>query len=321
MYKRILVTGSSGVLGSALKEIGHEYPQCQLVFTTRKECDLRDLAASLEFARKIGPDAILHLAAVSGGVALSMKYPATVLRDNVLMSINMLEIARILKTGKLVMTLSSGMYSEDVPLPIKEEYIHRGPAHGSNYSYAYAKRLIEPAIRAYREEFGIGAVGVVPNGIFGENDNFDMETASMPAALIRRFYELRDGGGAIAVWGDGAPLRELTYSKDMARAVMWCLFHYDSPEILNIGTTEEYSVREIAFMIADELGIDRNRIAFDAAKPNGVLRKSTDNSKFVRLSRFQYTSLRVGLSNTINWLKANYEAAVQKSYNPARPAL
>jgi len=318
MYKRILVTGSSGLLGTALKSTRNEYPECEMIFSTRTHCDLRDPSSCINYVKQVDPDAILHLATVRGGVGLSMKYPATVLRDNVLMIMNILEAARVVGVQKLAMALSSGMYPANAPIPIKEEYIHDGPAHDSNYSYAYAKRLIEPAIKAYRLEYRMNLIGLVPNGIFGENDNFDLETATMPAALMRRFYESRNAGREIVVWGNGSPLRELTYSGDMARAFMWCLFHYDAPNILNVGTTEEHSVRDIAFMIADELGIARHRIVFDASKPSGILRKSTDNSRFVKLSGFQFTPFVIGLRRTLRWLEENYEIAVKRSYHPAR---
>jgi GDP-L-fucose synthase len=225
----------------------------------------------------------------------------------------MLEVTRQLKVQKLVLTLSSGMYPADAPIPIKEDYIHSGPAHESNYSYAYAKRLVEPAIRAYRTEFGLNVIGLVPNGIFGENDNFDPDSATFIAALTRRFYENRDNDREIVVWGDGSPLREVTYSKDMARAFLWCLFHYDSPEILNVGTTEEHSIKEIAFMIADLIGIDKNRIVFDVSKPTGVFRRSTDNSRFVQLSHFRHSPIREGIENTLSWLGSNYETLLVKN--------
>ena len=306
MYKRVLVTGSSGVLGSAFQAVEGEYPDCEFFFDRSNDCDLTDLAATIEHVKTLGPDAIIHLAAVSGGVVLSRNYPATLLRDNVLMTLNILEAARILQIKKLVLTLSSGMYPPDSPNPIKEEYIHAGPAHESNYSYSYAKRLMEPAMRAYRTEYGLNVIGLVPNGIFGPNDKYDDESATFIAALSRRFYENRENNSQIAVWGDGSPLRELTYSGDLARAFMWCLFHYDSPEILNVGTTEEHSIKDIAFMIADESGIDRSRIVFDVSKPSGVFRKSTDNTNFIKLSNFRYTPFLEGLKHTLKWLHENY---------------
>ncbi|MBI2187963.1 MAG: NAD-dependent epimerase/dehydratase family protein [Acidobacteria bacterium] len=309
MYKRILVTGSSGVLGAAVRAVSAEYAQSEFVFFTSRDCDLRDPAATLRAFREVRPDAVLHLAAVSGGVTLTRERPATVLRDNLLMTLSVLEAARLVPVRKTVMTLSTGMYPPDAALPLKEASVHAGPAHESNYSYAYAKRLIEPAIRAYRQEFGENVIGLVPNGIFGEHDKFFSPAATFLASLIRRFCEHRDDTEPIVVWGDGSPLREMTYGKDMARAFLWCLFNYDDAQILNVGTPEERTIGEMALMIADLLGIARSRVMFDPAKPGGVFRKTTDQSRFLALSGFQFTPLREGLRLTLDWFMAQYGAA------------
>jgi len=300
-YKRILVTGSSAVLGTALRWISEQYPGRNFRFLTSRDCDLTEKDATFKCIESFQPDAIIHLAALSGGISLSMNHPATILRENVSMNLNVLEAARAFKVAKIVMTLSTGMYPADAPNPLREEYIHNGYPHESNYGYAFAKRLVDPAIRAYRTEYGMNVIGLIPNGIFGENDNFNHEDASMLPALIRRFYENRSGASKITVWGDGSPLREYTYARDLARAYMWCLDNYDCQQVLNIGSTEEHSIKEIAFMVADSIGINSNRIEFDLAKPAGIFKKSTDNSRFVNLSCFTYTPFRTGLEYTIRW--------------------
>ena len=307
MYKKILVTGGTGLLGSAIKAISSEYPQSEFVFFGSKDCNLTKLDETLEFVGKHKPDAIIHTAALAGGVQYSTKYPAKLLRDNILLNFNVLEVARFHSVKKTIMTLSTGMYPVNVPNPIKEEYIHDGPPHESNYGYSFAKRLIDPSIKAYRTEYKMNVIGLVSNGIFGENGNFKTEESVMVAALIRRFYENRNSNEEIVIWGDGSPLREYTYSNDMARAFMWCLDHYDDAQILHVGSTEEHSVKETAYMIAEIMDIDPNRIVFDASKPAGILKKSTDNSRFVKLSGFQYTPFRLGLEHTIKWFYENYD--------------
>jgi GDP-L-fucose synthase len=306
MYKKILVTGGSGLLGTAVKAISANYPDRTFVFFGSKDCDLTRQADTLRFVEKHQPDAILHLAAVSGGIQFSTQFPATLLRDNVLMNLNVLEAARQLGVKKTVMTLSTGMYPPNAPNPLREEYLHDGYPHESNYSYSFAKRLIDPSIKAYRAEYGLSAIGLISNGIFGENGNFKPAESVMVAALIRRFYEERQTAEPIVIWGDGSPLREYTYSQDMARAFMWCLDHYDAAQVLHIGSTEEHSVKETAYMIAEMLGIDPGRLVFDVSKPAGIFRKSTDNSRFVKLSGFDYTPFRIGLERTIRWFEANY---------------
>ena len=301
MYTKILITGGTAVAGSAFRLIQSDYPRSEFIIIGSKDCDLTDKYKVLEFIQRCNPDAIIHLAAVSGGIGLSLKYPATILRDNVMMNFNILEAARMFKVKKIVMTLSSGMYPVNAANPIKEEYIHDGYPHGSNYSYAFAKRLVDPAIKAYRAEYDLHAIGLVPNGIFGENDNFNYDDAPMVPSLIRRFYENREGRSKIIIWGDGSPLREYTYSRDIAQAYMWCLLNYDKEEILNVGNTEENSVKDIAYMIAEIMEIDKSRIEFDTTKPKGIFKKSTDNSKFSSISNFKYTPFKVGLEHTIKW--------------------
>lgn len=307
MYKKILVTGGTGLLGTGIKAIASEYPRTEFVCIGSKDCNLTKLDETLAFVSKYEPDTIIHAAALSGGIQYSKKYPATLLRDNVLMNLSVMESARLLGVRKTIMTLSTGMYAPEAPNPIKEEYIHDGAPHESNYSYAFAKRLIDPSIRAYRTEYGLNVIGLISNGIFGENGNFRHEESVMVAALVRRFYEQRNSSEPIVIWGDGSSLREYTYSKDMARAFMWCLDHYDDPQSLHVGSTEEHSVKETAYMIADIIGIDPGRIVFDTAKPAGIFKKSTDNSRFIKLSGFSYTPFRVGLEHTIKWFCENYD--------------
>ena len=306
-FNKIVVTGSSAVAGSAVKVVSGEYPNSKFVFLTSRDCDLTDQRQVNAYFDAARPDAIIHLAAVSGGIGLSLKHQAGMLRDNLFMNFNVLEAARLYGVKKLVMTLTTGMYPPDAPLPLKEEYIHQGEPHGSNYGSSFAKRMVEPAVRAYREEYGLNVIGLVPNGIFGENDNFNFDDAPMLPSLIRRFYENRNNDEKLVIWGDGTPLREYTYSHDVARSFLWCLHNYDDAQILNTGTTEELSIKEIALMVAGHLNIDSARLEFDLTKPNGVHKKSVDNSRYVTLSGFKYTPFAVSLEKTINWFVDAYE--------------
>lgn len=307
-YNKVLVTGSTAVLGSAVRRLSAQYPDTEFVFANSKSCNLCDLEDTRRYFCEVAPDAIMHIAAVSGGIGLSMSHHASMLRDNTLMTFAVLEAARACKAKKIIMTLTTGMYPVNAPLPLREEYIHDGYPHDSNYGSSFAKRLVDPAIRAYREEYGMSVIGLVPSGIFGEYDNFDFKHATMLASLIRRFYENRNSTDPITVWGDGTPLREYTYAEDLARIYFWALEQYDSPQILNIGTTEEHSVKDIACMVAEELGIDTSRLFFDTTKPAGIFRKNVDNSKLIELTGFQYTPFRDGLRKTIGWFCETYPA-------------
>ena len=304
---KILVTGSSGVAGSGLRRIRGEYPQHRFIFTTSRDIDLLDWGQLAAFMERERPEGIMHLAAVSGGIGLSIKHPAGMLRDNVRMTFNVLEAARQYGVAKTVMTMTTGMYPVDAPLPLNEDSIHNGPPHWSNYGSSYAKRLIDPAVRAYREEYGLNVIGLIPNGIFGEDDNFNLEDAPMLPALIRRCWENRDTTAPIVVWGDGTPLREYTYSHDVARTFMWALANYNEGGPLNLGSSEELSIGDIAMMVLEIMGIDKGRLAFDTSKPNGIHRKGIDNSRFLALSGHRYTPFREGLERTIRWFCDTYQ--------------
>jgi GDP-L-fucose synthase len=300
-FQRIMVTGGGGVAGHGVRRIQKDYPKSEFFFPNSKECDLTSWVETKKYVDGLKPDAIVHLAAKSGGIGLSMNYPATLLRDNVLMMVHVLEAARLQKVKKVILTLSAGMYPVSAPLPLKEEDLHEGRPHPTVNTYAFAKRLVEPAVWSYRKEYGMNVIGLVPNGIFGPGDNFNAEGAAMVPTLIRRFYENREGSAPINVWGDGTPLREYTFATDLARAFMWCLENYDDEQILNVGNTEENSIRQIATWIAEDLGIDTKRLFWDTTKPNGVMRKSTDNSKFIKISKFKYSPFRQALTETVNW--------------------
>lgn len=319
--QRILVTGSSGVLGAGLRAIAPRYPQHEFLFTTSRDCDLRDLPATRSFVQGLRPDAILHLAAISGGIGLSLGHPASMLRDITLMTLSVLEAARTCPVAKTIMTLTAGMYPKDAPLPLNEDSIHAGPPHDSNYGSSFAKRLIDPAIRAYREEFGLHAVGLIPGGIFGEHDNFSAHAVMLPV-LIRRFVENRSGHGEIIVWGDGTPLRQYTYAQDLAHVYLWALEHYDSAQSLNIGTTEEYTVKEIAGMVAAVLDIDPGRIRFDPSQPSGASRRSTDTTRLQALHSFRYTPFREALHRVTLWFAETYDRdpGTLRLHDKVRPA-
>ena len=300
MYEKILVTGGTGLIGQAVGSIQSQYPESEFIFWGSRDCDLTKEEESLECVRAIKPDAIIHLAAIVLGIGTRTMYPVTILRKSLAMNFNILEAARLSDVKKVVMTLSSGMYPNKAPLPYREEYIHDGAPDGHNYGYIHSKRFVEPMVKAYRKEFGLHVIGLVPNWLFGENDNYSEDAGVLPA-LIRRFCDNRNTDDEIVVWGDGSPLREYTHCEDVARSYLWCLENYDSEQILNIGTIEENSVKDMAFMIADFLGIDKRRIVFDTSKPKGALKKSTDNSRFVDLSNFTYMPFKAGLERTLKW--------------------
>lgn len=308
MYQRILVTGGSAVAGYGLQSVvkNNEYPGREFLFPASKELNLLDFASAMAYVENFRPDAIIHFAAISGGIQLTIDHPASVMRDNVLMNFNIIEAARLSKTSKLLMTLSGGMYPLKAQIPIKEESIHEGYPHESNYGYAFAKRLIDPMIKAYRKEYGMDVVGIVPDALLGPRSNFNPNASTAIPALIRRFYENLEGNVPLVVWGDGSPLRQVTFSEDIGRIAVWCVDNYSDQQILNVGTAEEISIKDAAYTIAECMDIDKARITFDFSKPAGQYRKTMDNSRFVSLSRFTYTPIREAIRKTVEYFIAHY---------------
>lgn len=308
-YRRILVTGANGVLGAGFEALAPSLPERELRFVSRKDVDLRDPVATLALVRDAKPDAILHLAAISGGIELARRYPARILRDNVAMTFSVLDAAVAAKVPKTVMTLSSGMYPASAPQPNAEAQIHDGRPHDSAYSYAMAKRLIEPAVRAYRQEHGIDAIGLVPSGIFGENDNYNPDDCTWIAGLVRRFGEWTPAQGDIAIWGDGAPVREITDARDMARAYLWALDNYSEAEPLNVGCGQGHTIREVAFLLAEIAAVPVERVKFDPMRARGIDKRVTDNSRLRALSGIEFTPLRASLARVLDWYRRTHALA------------
>jgi len=314
---KILVTGSSGVAAKGLFEIQDEFDH-QFIFSNSQMCDLRNADEVNNYFDQIRPDGVINFAAVSGGIGLSGSRNASMFRDNILINVNVFEAARKYKVKKLVACLTTGMYPPEAPLPLSEYSIHNGEPHSSNYGSSFAKRMIEPMIRGYREEYGLDCVGLIPNGIFGPHDNFHPEHAPMLPAQMLNVFNASMSGEDVVVWGDGKPLREYTFSHDIARAFVWALETYSDSEVLNCGTDEELEIGEIVGKITDYFNVSRNRIVFDTTKPNGIFKKSVNNSKFLNLTNFKYTSFSQGLSLTCDWLEKNINGPAFRRYEKTK---
>lgn len=302
--RRVLVTGGYGLLGHGLQAVAHEYPHLTFEFVRRGAFDLTDSAEVQYMLGLCRPDVVIHTAAVSGGGTFSASHPATVLHENVLMDLNLLQY--VPPSCKLVLSLSIGMYPASSVPPYRETDLHAGPPTEAAYSYAYAKRLIDPAIRAYRHERGSHAIGLVPTGMLGEHANFTRAGATMVCALIRRCYEARRGTDPVVVWGDGTPCRVHTDSQDMARAYVWALEHYDDVDLLNVGTDETHSVRAIATWVAEALDIDPHRLVFDGTPSCGLPVQQADMSRFRARCAMTFRPFRETLLRTIQWFCAHY---------------
>lgn len=305
---KILVTGGSAVAGDGLKSVVKkgEYPNHEFIFPSSKELNLLDFESTKNFVSDWKPDAIIHFAAISGGIQLTLNHPASVMRDNIMMNYNVVESARLANKPKIMFTLSAACYPLKTHIPMKEKDFHEGFPHEANYSYAFSKRLIDPIIQSYRKEYGMDLVGIISGAIIGPRSNFNPQSSTAVPGMIRRFYENKKGSNPIIVWGDGSPVRQFTSDEDIGRISMWFIENYSNQEILNISTPEETSIKDAAKMIAEFTGIKHNRLEFDTTKPNGAQSQSLDSSKFLKLSNFDYTPSRETIKRTVDYFVKNY---------------
>jgi GDP-L-fucose synthase len=327
--QRVLVTGGSGLVGSALRHISGLELKHEFVFASSRDCDLTDYDATLRYFRTVAPDAVIHLAAAVGGLFKNMRCKVDMFETNVRINMNVLRACHELGVAKVVSCLSTCIFPDDraarTPRQINETMLHAGPPHASNAAYAYAKRMLEVQSRCYREQHGRNYVCVIPTNIYGPHDNFHLDDAHVIPALIHKCYLAKQQGVPLVVAGSGAPLRQFIYSRDLALLLIWTLEHYDATSddsgaagagagsiILSVDPADEISIAQVVRHIADAIGFD-NAIVYDTAQADGQFKKTADNAKFKRLygaeSPFAFTSIRQGLRETVQWFVQNYRDA------------
>jgi len=298
--ENILVTGGSGMVGTALQQV---LPGA--VYVSSRDCDLTDPKETLRLFKYQEPEKVIHLAARVGGVLANTKYIGDFYNENTSINLNVLEAARVTGVSKVLSLLSTCIYPDEVEYPLTEEQIHNGPPHESNYGYAYAKRMLDIQSRAYRQQYGCDYVTAVPNNLFGENDNFDLQNSHVIPAMIRKIYEATMDSRDVYLWGDGSPLREFTYSGDLASILVFLLDNYSEECPINIGNTEEHSIKEVAEIIAELIKFD-GKIIWQTDMPSGQHRKPSDNSKFREICDVRYTDFGQALTKTCEWFIMNY---------------
>lgn len=298
-----LVTGATGLLGSEILT-----QSTDSIGLGSKDCDLTESNHAILTLEEGRIDTVIHCAARVGGVKANTDYVADFFDSNVRMNMNVLDACRE-KGLKLVSVLSTCIYPDApyVKYPLTEDQLHMGPPHHSNFGYAYAKRMLEVQSRAYRQQFGCNFISVIPNNLYGPNDNYDLNSGHVIPALIRKFHEAKIHGYAhVDIWGSGKPLREFTFARDAAKIILWLAENYDGEEPVNIGNPEQVSIMDLAQMIAEEVGYEGGG-NFDRSKPDGQYQKPSSNEKLRSLGwTGEYTPLREGLRETIKSFMDRY---------------
>jgi GDP-L-fucose synthase len=301
---RIYVAGHQGMVGSAIVRLLQSSGYHNLLLASPQTLDLRVQSAVEEFFAFERPEYVFLAAAKVGGILANSRYPAEFLRDNLLIEANMIDAAWRTGVRKLLFLGSSCIYPKLAPQPMREEHLLTGELEPTNQWYAIAKIAGIKLCQAYWEQYGFRAISLMPTNLYGPGDNFDLQNSHVLPALIRKFHEAVVSNAAeVTVWGTGSPRREFMHVDDLADAALFLMLQYDSPEIVNVGTGEDVTIRELSAMIQRVTGF-QGRLVFDASKPDGTPRKLLDVSKINALGWCASVALESGLARTYEWYRS-----------------
>jgi len=308
---KIFIAGASGLVGSAIYRKLKKEGYTNLLSPGHSELDLTDQRAVSDYFVKKRPQYMFMAAAKVGGILANNTYPADFIYQNLAIQNTLIHQARLQNVEKAIFLGSSCIYPKLCPQPMKEEHLLTGPLEPTNEPYAIAKIAGIEMCWAYNRQHGTRFIPVMPTNLFGPNDNFDLETSHVMAALIRKFHEAKQNGeSAVNVWGTGSPKREFLHVDDLADA---CVFLMNQPDtaidyknrpLFNIGTGEDLTIKSLAELIKEIVGYG-GEIAFDTSRPDGTPRKLLDVSKMANLGWRAQIGLKEGIRNTYGWFLEN----------------
>ena len=302
---KIFVAGHRGMVGSALVRRLEADGYTNLVKRDRAHLDLTRQAPVNDFFAKEKPNIVIFAAAKVGGIKANNDLPVEFLLSNLQIQNNVIRGAYETGARKLLFLGSSCIYPKHAPQPISEEALLTGPLEPTNEAYAIAKIAGVRLCQAYAREYGADFISAMPTNLYGPNDNFDLLSSHVLAALLRKAHEAKTSGAKeLVVWGSGKPRRELLHVDDLAAACLFLLQNYDSPEIINVGWGEDISIRELAELICEIVGFD-GKLSWDTSKPDGTPRKLLDVSKLRSLGWRPSITLRDGIAATYQWFLQN----------------
>lgn len=309
----VVVTGGSGLVGQAIKKVVEEEnrPNEKWIFLSSKDGDLKNREEAQAVLAKHKPTHVIHLAAMVGGLFRNLKYNSDFYRFNMLINDNVLETCKNLHVKKVVSCLSTCIFPDKTTYPIDETMIHNGPPHESNFGYSHAKRMLDVMNQAYHQQYGCHFTSVIPTNIYGPHDNFNLEDGHVLPGLIHKVYIAKQNNTPFVVWGSGKPLRQFIYSIDLAKLMLWVLREYNEidPIILSVGEEDEVSIKEAAEMVVEAYNF-KGEVIFDTSRADGQFKKTASNAKLRKyLPDFQFTDIRKGIKESVDWFVANYDTA------------
>lgn len=311
--KVILVTGGTGLVGSAIRKVVQDDKNENetFIFLSSKDLDLSDKNQTLEYFKKHKPTHVIHLAALVGGLFKNLRQNLDFFRVN--MQINDNVLAASFETGvkKVVSCLSTCIFPDKTTYPIDETMVHNGPPHDSNFGYSYAKRMIDVLNKGYCDQHGLRYTSVVPTNVFGPNDNFNIEDGHVLPGLIHKVYLAKKNNTPLTIWGSGKPLRQFIYSYDLAKLFLWVLREYDEvdPIILSVDEKDEMSIQEAAEAVVEAMDF-KGQVIYDTTKSDGQFKKTASNQKLRRyLPDFKFTPFKQAVKESCDWFVNNYDIA------------
>ena len=301
LHAKIYVAGHRGLVGSAICR-ALEQKGCTNVLTkTHAEFDLTDQAAVRSFFTESRPDYVFLAAAKVGGIHANNSSPADFIRDNLLIQTNIIDAAFCCGTKKLLFLGSSCIYPKFAPQPMKEEHLLMGELEPTNEWYAVAKIAGIKMCQAYRKQYGFNAISLMPTNLYGPGDNFNLQTAHVLPALIRKFHEAKVNGlPEVEIWGSGTPKREFLHVDDLASACLFLMEQYSESEIINIGSGQEVSIAELAELVGRIVGFT-GAVRYNPAMPDGTPRKLLDVSRLHGMGWRCSVELAKGIAETYSW--------------------
>ncbi|HUS05456.1 MAG TPA: GDP-L-fucose synthase [Bryobacteraceae bacterium] len=304
--KRVCVTGGGGFLGSFVVEELRRRGCREIFVPRRKDYDLTRESGIERMFADAKPEVLFHLAAVVGGIGANRDNPGLFFYENAIMGIQLIEYARRHAVEKTIVAGTICAYPKFTPVPFKEEALWDGYPEETNAPYGIAKKSLLVQCQAYRQQYGMNAIFLLPVNLYGPRDNFDLHSSHVIPALIRKCVEAKESGAnELICWGDGSPTREFIYVSDAAEGLVSAGIHYDDPEPVNIGSGLEISIKDLTHLIA-EICEFQGRIVWDTTKPNGQPRRRLDVTRAQGRFGFRATTeLPEGLRKTLEWYLAS----------------
>lgn len=305
---KIFVAGHNGLVGSALIRELKRQDYTNIITVDKSELNLCDQGKTYDWFYENRPEYVFLAAAKVGGIEYNKTYPADFIYENLMIQTNVINAAAPW-IKKLLFLGSACIYPKHAPVPIKEEYLMTGKLEPTNDAYAVAKIAGIKMCQAYTEQFGKTMISVMPNNLYGPNDNFNLFESHVIPALINKFLDAKEKGlTKVVCWGDGSPTREFLYSDDLANGLIFLMNNYDSSNIINIGPNREVSIRDLVETIARMVQY-KGDIIWDTARPNGTPRRALDTSVMDAMGWKAQTELEMGLAMTIEWYLTNRKIA------------